>query len=206
LITCIIRATTLRDGERNIIGAIESFSNNASVIDARRKLQELRHVAMSDPLTWIGNRRHLDGRLSAVIAEYQINASIAGLLFIDVDHFKEVNDTYGHNTGDDVLRMVANTIRYALRLTDTVGRWGGDEFLAILHDVQDKEALRFAAEKVRTLAENSRLDLNGQGLAVTVSIGGTLLQPGDTPELLVQRADELIYQSKQAGRKRVTIG
>ena len=202
----VIRATALRDQEGNVIGAIESFSNNTSVIDARRKLRELRQVALTDALTGIGNRKHLEGRLSAVIAEYRNNASPAGLLFMDVDHFKQVNDTYGHNTGDTVLRMVANTIRYALRATDTVGRWGGEEFIAILHDMQEKEALQAAAEKVRTLVEHSRLDVNGQGLTVTVSVGGTLLCPGDTPELLVQRADQLMYLSKQSGRNRVTIG
>jgi diguanylate cyclase (GGDEF)-like protein/PAS domain S-box-containing protein len=202
----VIRATALRDHEGNVIGAIESFSNNASVIDARRKLRELRQVALTDGLTGIGNRKHLEGRLSAVIAEYRNNASPAGLLFIDVDRFKQVNDTYGHNTGDTVLRMVANTIRYALRATDTIGRWGGEEFIALLYDMQEREALQAAAEKVRTLVEYSRLDVNGQGLAVTVSVGGTLLCPDDTPELLVQRADRLMYLSKQAGRNRVTIG
>lgn len=202
----MIRATALRDQEGNVIGAIESFSNNASVIDARRKLRELRQVALTDALTGIGNRKHLEGRLSAVIAENRNNASPAGLLFMDVDHFKQVNDAYGHNTGDNVLRMVANTIRYALRGTDTIGRWGGEEFIAILYDMQEIEALQAAAEKVRTLVEHSRLDVNGRGLAVTVSVGGTLLCPDDTPELLVQRADQLMYRSKQAGRNRVTIG
>lgn len=202
----MIRASPIRDRDGNIIGAIESFSNNASVIDARRKLREMRLVAMTDSLTRIGNRKHLEGRLSAVVAEYQNNARVAALLFMDVDHFKQVNDTYGHNTGDNVLRMVANTIRYALRATDTVGRWGGEEFIAILYDIQDKEALQAAAEKVRTLVEYSQLDVNGERLTVTISIGGTLLLPGDTPEILVQRADQLMYQSKQAGRNRVTIG
>jgi len=128
----IVRASAVRDEEGNIIGAVESFSNNASIMDARRKLLELRHVATTDALTGIGNRMHLDGRLNAAIAEYQNNPSAAALLFMDVDNFKQVNDTYGHNTGDKALRMVANTIRYALRVTDTIGRWGGDEFVAIL--------------------------------------------------------------------------
>ncbi len=202
----MVRATALRDAEGSIIGAVESFSNNSSVVDARMKLRELRHAAATDPLTGIGNRTHLEGRLSAVIAEYQNNGSKAGLLFIDVDLFKKVNDAHGHNCGDSVLRMVANTIRYALRSTDTVGRWGGEEFIAILYNMKQKKALRTAAEKVRVLVEHSRLDLNGLGVQVTISIGGTLLGPKDTPESLVQRADELLYQSKEAGRNRVTVG
>jgi diguanylate cyclase (GGDEF)-like protein/PAS domain S-box-containing protein len=202
----VIRAAALRDRDGNIIGAIESFSNNAGLMEARSKLREMRHAAMTDALTGLGNRKHLEGRLRAVIAEYQSNASPAGLLFMDVDNFKRVNDTYGHSTGDAVLRMIARTLRHALRSTDSVGRWGGEEFLVILAEVPDPEALWKIAEKARTLVEYSRLDVNGQGLTVTVSIGGSLLLPADTPEQFVQRADELMYRSKQAGRNRVTIG
>lgn len=202
----LVRATALRDGEGRIIGAIETFSKNALVTDTRRRLKEMRRAAMTDPLTGIGNRRHIESRLRAALAVVQNSSSLVGLLFVDVDHFKQVNDTYGHNTGDDVLRMVANTLHYAVRATDTLGRWGGEEFIAILYDMQEKEALQAIAEKLRALVESSRLDVNGEGLAVTVSIGGTLLSPADTPELLVQRADQLMYLSKQAGRNRVTIG
>jgi len=202
----VIRASPMRDRNGNIIGAVESFSNNASVIDTRSKLRALRREVTTDPLTGIGNRKYLDGRLSAAIAEYQNNTDNAGLLFMDVDRFKQVNDVYGHNTGDTVLRMVAQTLRLAVRATDTVGRWGGEEFIAILHGVRENDALKAAAEKVRTLVEYSRLDVTEQGLTVTVSIGGTLLLPGDTPESLVWRADTLMYRSKQAGRNRVTVG
>lgn len=202
----IVRATPMRDGNGNIIGAIESFSNNSDVINTRRKLQKLHYAAMTDPLTRIGNRRHLEGRLSAVIAEFKNNAAIAGLLFMDVDQFKQFNDIYGHNAGDDVLRMVAKTISHALRATDTIGRWGGEEFLAILYDLQDQSDLRAAANKVRAMVEYSRLDVDGQGLAVTMSVGATLLRPDDTHDSFVARADALMYQSKQAGRNRVMIG
>jgi len=201
----IVRASVLRDKENNIIGAIESFSNNASVIDARNKLRQLRRVVTTDALTGIGNRSFVEGRLSAVVAEHQQNASMAGLLFMDVDHFKQFNDNHGHNVGDDVLRMVSKTIRYALRATDTLGRWGGEEFIAILYDMQDIETLRIPAEKVRALVEHSQLRVDGAGLAVTLSIGATLLREDDTPETIVQRADQLMYKSKQAGRNRVTV-
>jgi diguanylate cyclase (GGDEF)-like protein len=161
---------------------------------------------MTDPLTGVSNRRHLEGRLKTAIAVVQNSSSAAGILFMDVDYFKKVNDTYGHATGDDVLRMVANTQQYALRATDTLGRWGGEEFVAILYELQNGDNLGAIAEKVRTLVEVSRLDVNGHGLSVTISIGGTLVLPSDTPESLIQRADELMYLSKQAGRNRVTLG
>jgi diguanylate cyclase (GGDEF)-like protein/PAS domain S-box-containing protein len=202
----VVRATALRDEAGAIIGAIETFSNNTKVIDAHRKLREMRQVARIDPLTGIGNRRYLEGRLSAAGAEFQNNASPAGLLFMDVDHFKQFNDTYGHNMGDQVLRMVAQTIRHTLRATDTVGRWGGEEFIAILYDLRDENSLRAVAEKVRSLVGHSKLNASEQGLAVTISIGGTLLRAEDTPDSFINRADELMYQSKQAGRDCVTIG
>jgi len=202
----LIRAAALRDEEGQIIGAIETFSKNALIVDTRRRLREVRRVAMTDPLTGISNRRHLEGRLKTAIAVVQNSSSVAAVLFMDVDYFKQVNDTYGHSTGDDVLRMVANTQQYALRATDTLGRWGGEEFVAILYELQNEDNLQAIAEKVRSLVEASRLDVNGQGLTVTISIGGTLILPSDTPEVLIQRADRLMYRSKQAGRNRVTIG
>lgn len=200
-----VRAAALRDETGRVIGAIETFSNNTMVFNARRELGEMRQAAMTDPLTGIGNRRHLEGRLRAAIAEFQNNGSVAGLLSMDVDHFKQFNDTYGHNIGDQVLRMVAQTIRHALRATDSVGRWGGEEFIAIMHNIPDQNDLQAAAEKVRALVEQSRLDVDGQGLTVTLSLGGTLLRAGDTPDSFVGRADALMYRSKQAGRNRVTI-
>ncbi len=202
----VVRATAMRDEEGNIVGAIETFSNNSSVIQARQKVRELRRVVVTDPLTGVGNRKYLEGHLSAVIAESQKTGRAAGLLFMDVDHFKQINDSHGHRAGDQVLRMVSSTIKYALRDTDYVGRWGGEEFMAILYDVTDQNDMRIAAEKVRMLVEHSRLDINGQEIHATISIGGTLLLPRDTPDLFVQRADELMYRSKQAGRNQVTVG
>lgn len=202
----VVRATALRDRAGNIIGAIETFSNNSSVINARRRLSEMRQMIHTDALTRVGNRRHIEGRLHAVIAEFENTQHSAGLLFMDIDHFKKVNDTFGHDVGDQALRMVANTFQYALRATDTIGRWGGEEFVAILYDIDNDKALFRIAEKVRMLVEVSHLDTNSQSLSVTISIGATRLYSNDTPESILRRADGLMYRSKQAGRNRVTIG
>ncbi len=202
----VVRAAPLRDDHGEIIGAVETFSNNNNVITARRELREMRFKAFTDHLTNIPNRRYMEGRLRAAIAQYSGLTGGAGLLFIDVDHFKKLNDLHGHEVGDKVLRMVANSLMLNLRATDTVGRWGGEEFLVILHDVQTVEALEQIAAKLSTLVACSRLDLDDQSLCVTISVGATLLRPGDTPEIFVRRADQLMYQSKQAGRNRVTIG
>jgi diguanylate cyclase (GGDEF)-like protein len=202
----MVRGTPLRDEEGNIIGAVESFSNNKSVINARRQLRELRHISHTDKLTDIGNRHFLEGRLLAVMAESQHNNSSAGLLFMDIDHFKQFNDTHGHLIGDKVLQMVTATAKHALRSTDAIGRWGGEEFVAVLNEINDDNDLYVIAEKVRTLIEFSRLDINDQNLTVTVSIGATQVAPDDTLESIIHRADVLMYQSKKAGRNTVTIG
>ena len=124
---------------------------------------------------------------------------------MDIDQFKNVNDTYGHSIGDKVLSMVANTFRDTLRSTDTIGRWGGEEFVAIVYDIFDKMTLFAIAEKLRKLIEASHLDEEGHRVAVTISVGATCLSPHDTPESIIERADRLMYQSKQAGRNAVTV-
>ena len=202
----IVRATALRNEEGNIIGAIESFSNNKTSIETRHQLREMRHIVHTDRLTGIGNRQLIEGRLRAVIAECAHTQGSAGLLFMDIDNFKQFNDVYGHMVGDKVLSMVTATFHHSLRATDTIGRWGGEEFIAILKDIENDDALRHIAKKVRTLVELSHLDVNGQNLTVTISIGATRLRPDDTPESIVDRADKLMYQSKKAGRNLVTIG
>lgn len=202
----LVRAAPLRDGQGNITGAVETFSSDTGESAVRQELRELRRTTRMDLSTGIGNRQFLEGRLRAVIAEYDGQESGTGVLFIDVDHFKEINDINGHAMGDQVLRMVALTLKHNLRRTDTVGRWGGDEFLVILYEVASADYLKSIAEKLRTLVEQSRLDLNEESFSATVSVGSTLLQTDDTPESVVRRADELMYQSKQAGRNRVTVG
>jgi diguanylate cyclase (GGDEF)-like protein/PAS domain S-box-containing protein len=202
----MVRATALHDEAGNIVGAVESFSNNSAVINARRRVSELHQMTRTDSLTHLGNRQHIEGRIRAIIAEFENGQSMAGLLFLDIDHFKRINDNHGHDIGDRALCMVANTSRLALRVTDTIGRWGGEEFVALLHDISDETVLYATAEKVRSLIETSRLDIDRYSLNVTASIGATLLYSNDTPDSLIRRADSLMYRSKQAGGNRVTVG
>lgn len=202
----VIHAAPLWNGETRIVGAVISFNRNTRLfIENRQELRELQRASITDPLTGVGNRKYIESRLSELIAEFETTSRGAGLLFIDVDHFKRFNDLYGHMTGDDVLRLIAKTILYMVRTTDMVGRWGGEEFVVILYDVPDQESLQAVAEKLRAQVQYSRLDLKGFSLEVTISIGGTVLQPGDTQESFVQRADSLLYASKQSGRNRVTV-
>jgi diguanylate cyclase (GGDEF)-like protein len=126
-------------------------------------------------------------------------------MMIDVDDFKTINDTRGHNIGDSVLVMVAGTLRNALRPFDHLGRWGGEEFLSIVRNV-DAAAILSLANRCRLLVEQSYLTINNAPLRVTVSIGATIAEPDDSPKTIVNRADQLQYASKNAGKNRVTVG
>jgi diguanylate cyclase (GGDEF)-like protein len=115
-------------------------------------------MALLDPLTKLGNRRYGQMNLSGKLREFKRYGWPFGVLFIDIDKFKAVNDTYGHDAGDRVLRLVAATIRNGLRSSDVVVRWGGEEFVAIVASV-DEEKLRHVGEKLRVLVERSSISL-----------------------------------------------
>ena len=127
------------------------------------------------------------------------------IAFLDIDHFKYVNDTYGHNVGDDILKMVSQTYMNNIKSSDFVGRWGGEEFLAIFTNC-DGQSLHELTERIRILVENSTITVDETELTVTISIGATMVKPEDDFESIIKRADELMYQSKENGRNRCTIG
>ena len=132
------------------------------------------------------------------------------VLFLDLDHFKAINDTYGHSAGDAALQKIAEVLKEALRDEDIIGRYGGEEFV-VAFTCSSKQSLvrrnRFlVAEKVRTSLEKSGFTYNGKEIALTASIGVAQLQPGeDDLDQIVRRADQAMYRAKQAGRNRVAI-
>lgn len=129
-----------------------------------------------------------------------------GILFLDIDHFRDFNNNYGHALGDKVLKTISETLLSSIRKTDFIGRWGGEEFIGIFPMVPEKE-LGIIAEKIRFLIENSILrEEDGKEFYITVSVGGTLAKKGDSLESLINRADKQMYLSKNNGRNQVTIG
>jgi diguanylate cyclase (GGDEF)-like protein len=201
----VVRASPIRDKDGKIIGAVETFSNNDQIIQTRRQVDELRQSVFTDPLTGIGNRRYLEEGIHAAKGAVDRGTSTAGLIFIDLDNFKQINDTYGHEVGDQILLMVVRTLKYNLRSTDMLGRWGGDEFIAIIRDAQELGTLQDIAKKLHTMVEKSRLDLETTRLSITVSIGAILLNADETSEDSFRRVDQLMYKSKQAGRNQITV-
>ena len=201
-----VKVAPIRDEHNEIVGAVEIFSNNSSRQAALNKIHELQQAVFKDSLTEIGNRRFSELRLQTVLSESQQFHIPFGVLFIDVDEFKGVNDQHGHEIGDQVLRMVANTLNLNVHATDFVGRWGGDEFLILLQNV-DIDQLNSIANKLRFLVQHSCLNVDPRytNISVTISSGGTITQAGDTVESIMERVDRLLYDSKADGRNRITI-
>lgn len=199
-----IRVAPIQDASGQIVGAMEIFSDDASPESLRRRVALLEKLSSLDPLTHLPNRRSMEASIASRLAETQRYGVTFGVLFIDIDHFKSVNDTYGHETGDHVLRLVAKTLARSLRPFDLSGRWGGEEFLALILNV-DAAHLGVVAERVRVLIAETRIPRGDQYLSVSVSIGATLARADDSLEMLLDRADQCMYRSKMAGRNRVHL-
>ncbi len=165
--------------------------------------EELRQISFFDFLTGCYNRRYFQEVLSRQLLLAQRKHQTIALLMIDIDHFKQINDTYGHPVGDSVLASVGETLRLSVRSCDIVSRYGGEEFTVILLLEPTLDTMALVAERIRqAIAEKPIAPLSAP---VTVSIGAALLVPGDTEELLINRADNLLYQAKQDGRNRSKV-
>ncbi len=188
-----------------IEGAVEVFVDKSEKFDIIKDLENLKEIAMTDQLTGLPNRRYVDTYLKSRMNEYTSLGISFGVAFFDVDHFKKFNDTYGHDVGDEVLKMVSKTYSSAIRKSDIAGRWGGEEFVAVFAGI-DEKGLAAVSEKIRMLVEKSTLRSHEENLKVTISIGATMVKDGDEIEDIVKRADKLMYKSKGEGRNRVSIG
>jgi diguanylate cyclase (GGDEF)-like protein/PAS domain S-box-containing protein len=199
-----IRAAPIHDGVGEIIGAVETFYDDSALIGSHRRASELERASMLDPLTGVGNRRLGEAILAGWIEEHRLTGEPFGVLFVDIDNFKSVNDRLGHEVGDDALRIVGRTLAETCRHRDEVIRWGGDEFLVLL-DGASATTLALVAERIAALLGLCRLISGERSVQLSVSIGGTLAVRGDNAGLIVRRADSLLYESKIGGRNRVTL-
>ena len=199
----LVRTAPIRDEDGQIVGGAETFSDNLVRKEMRDEIEELSRLALFDQLTEVGNRRYAEMTLTSRQDELDRYGWPYGVLMIDIDHFKSFNDRFGHDVGDVVLRMVAQTLKANTRSFDVVARWGGEEFVIILEKVEASELAKRAAMLCR-LVEASSMTVNGESLSVTVSIGGAIAKTGSESGETVKRADELLYRSKETGRNRAT--
>jgi len=198
-----VRAAPLyRDGV--IIGAVETFSDNSVLIETVRHVRLLSEESLHDVLTGIGNRRYFDSMLNAAFTAFLHHGRSFGLMLLDVDNLKPINDGHGHKSGDQLIKVIADTLNSNLRATDTLARWGGDEFAIIAYDL-DQDQLNALAEKLRMLVSQSHLWIGEIDHLPSVSIGVSLARLDDTRDSLWQRVDEQLYQSKHGGKNRITF-
>ena len=200
-----IRVSTLKDNDGSIIGGIELFTKINDQTANELRVKELEKLALLDNLTQLPNRNYIEREIQSRLEQRRRYNSAFGILFIDIDYFKNFNDFYGHITGDDILKYVSNTFIANARPFDLYGRWGGEEFIAIIHNV-NIEDLELIGNRLRSLIETSYIVHEGKKLCVTISIGATLIKENDTFKSLIKRADTLMYKSKASGRNCLTTG
>jgi diguanylate cyclase (GGDEF)-like protein/PAS domain S-box-containing protein len=200
-----IRIAPLRGANGQITGAVEVFNDNSRRLAEVQELDRLKELALVDPVTELRNRHFMELSLLTILKEVNRYNWPMGLLFVDIDRFKRINDTYGHEAGDQILKAVAQTLVQSVRAFDIVGRWGGEEFVVVIRNITEKNLAKLA-EKLRALVGKSFVTLAASQIGVTISIGATTLAPDDSVESAIGRADELMYRSKTNGRNRVTLG
>jgi len=197
-----MRANPVFESEGGIIGGIQLFTDITEKPNESRVL-ELEKIAMLDHLTHLANRSYIEKEFYSRIQEMNRYNLSFGVIFIDIDYFKKINDTFGHDVGDMVLKRVAESFMKNARPYDFFGRWGGEEFIAIIRNV-DKQTLVMIAERYRKLIQSLDIEFENKKLGVTVSMGATMMGSEDTISTIVRRADKLMYRSKKDGRNRLT--
>ncbi len=202
-----VRARTMTVGEpgADIGGVILVFSDDLKMPSIKQRLRELRHLALFDPLTELGNRRYAQMSLRVRIDEMRRYGWPFGVLFIDLDHFKRINDNYGHEAGDRALKMVGKTLSHNVRPFDVVCRWGGEEFVIIVANIRLPQ-LSGLAENLRSLIARSTFVDGVHRVRLTISTGATTVHEGDSEASLIERADQLMYLAKSKGRNHVESG
>jgi len=206
--------TALRQGAHDVLREpIEPHELRARVRAAQRtallrgqllaRERALEELAFSDDLTRLFNRRFMSRQLDAFVRSAERHGRELSIALVDVDRFKQVNDTYGHYAGDVVLTEIAHRLRHTVRTEDVVGRWGGEEFLVLLPD-EGKSGAVVVADKLRAATGDDPIAIPGLELPVTISIGIATREPGEGADQLLIRADRGLYDAKRAGRDAVS--
>ena len=200
-----VRAAPFMNSRGKIFVAVEIFSDNTDKVTALHMVEDLQAKVFLDPLTGLANRRYVEMNIQGKFDEMSRYGWPFGVIMMDIDHFKDVNDGFGHDMGDEALKMVARTLIHNSRSSDIVGRWGGEEFIAIITNA-DVQRVGSIAERYRSMIELSGLPVGEATLRLTISVGATVAVQGDSMASVIKRADTLLYASKASGRNRVTAG
>ena len=193
----------MQDTNRKLEQKLEASRDD--IAGLQRDLDEVRRESMLDPLTKIFNRKCFDEGLLRSIAEANESGEPLSLLLVDIDHFKRFNDTYGHQTGDQVLRLVAMTLKSNIKGKDLAARYGGEEFVAILPST-DLDGAIIVADNIRKAIQAKELlkrSTNEKLGRITASFGVAIFRKNESPSVFIERADRCLYAAKHAGRNRV---
>lgn len=196
-----VRSRRVNDDDGGTYGIV-----HITDITARRKFEdELARLALHDPLTGLANRRLLTERLTFALAALNRNSGPVAVIYVDFDHFKEVNDTYGHEAGDALIVEAARRLAETVRTVDTAGRFGGDEFVIVCPDLTDRDAAKGVADRIQ-VAFTKPIDVGPAEVCLSLSGGIAITEDADSdPARLLSAADEALYKAKQAGRNRFEL-
>ncbi|UVM11166.1 GGDEF domain-containing protein [Pseudomonas protegens] len=196
--------------EREVAARLQSLAERVSSMEQeaqgyREHLEEQRQKALIDPLTGLPNRAAWSERLEHEVGQWQQHGNSLLLAMLDLDHFKRINDNYGHLAGDKVLKIIANVLRKRLRGSDFIARFGGEEFVLLLPNTPWPVGVRIV-EALRAAIEACPFHFKGEPVTITVSVGLSAFKAGDRSDLVIKRADQALYRAKDAGRNRVEAG
>jgi len=200
-----VRINPVRDEDGGIIGAIETFSDDSKELDMLKQIKRLEKDVYQDPLLEIGNRRFLEKMFETHAYKLGTPNATLGIMYFDIDYLKHINDVFGHLVGDETLVMVSQSVMSVLRQSDSLFRWGGDEFLVLLPNINHSE-LKSIAERIKVFVERSFIKKENEKISVTVSIGATFVKPKETLASCIKRSDSLMYIGKSKGKNTITIG
>lgn len=190
--------------KNEIIGALEIFTPVSATQYEDNLVESLISLAMRDALTGLPNRAYMESYLQHKLSEFERSGKRFCVLFGDVDNFNHFNNNYGHAVGDAILQNISKSFQNNLRKTDVIGRWGGEEFLAVI-ETNPNSDLQAIGDKICRLVASSGVMHQDELLNVTASVGVAEVQEGDTADSIVIRADFLMYQSKKSGKNCCTI-
>jgi two-component system cell cycle response regulator len=199
--------TALADGTRVGLGRRTVLRFSLQDALEEQALIRVHESALRDRLTGSYNRGAFDDRLNTELATSRSRGTPLALLLFDIDHFKRLNDSHGHQAGDEVLREVVKGVQRALRTEDVLARYGGEEFAVILKNVSSR-SVHVLAERVRVAVEELEIDWQGEAIRITVSVGGAYLARTtalEDPAAVIAAADEALYEAKHQGRNRVVL-
>lgn len=200
-----VKSIPIYDDDKNVVAAIEIFTEERANNHFEKEYENLKDQLMKDQLTGIYNRRYLNFSINTAIEANKLFEQSFGVLMIDIDNFKKINDTYGHLIGDEILKVIATTMVNSIELPDIMTRYGGEEFMGIIQ-VSSKKDLEKTANKIRILCSKASVNIKEKlKVSVTVSIGGTMFKEGLSENQLIENADKALYVSKNNGKNKVTI-